>query len=219
MLEVARHSDPKHRMAMAAVTEEYKPFVPDPSNDSLRDLKLVWQDMVHNMRVLCVSEVNDLTAMWAHYAAQATGVVLQFEAVDRLDSPFLSARPVRYDDSPPAVTRDREWARLMIRSGDWRNERVRSFFDYEYTKTTEWIAEKEWRIASMKRPGETELYSDDTFNVRELTAVYFGWKCTAEDQSVICALLAHGLDHVKTFEACPDPKTRRYAFNEVPRAQ
>ena len=125
-------------MAMAAVTKEYKPFVPDPSNDWLRDLKRVWHDMVRNMRVLCASEVNDLTAMWAHYAEQATGVVLQFEAVDRLDSPFLVARPVRYDDSPPAVTRAREWARLMIRSEDWRNECVGSFFDYEYTKTTEW---------------------------------------------------------------------------------
>ena len=107
----------------------------------------------------------------------------------------------------------------MLRSEDWRAECVRSFFDYEYTKTTEWEAEKEWRISSPTRKGETGLYSDDPFNVRELTAVYFGWKCTEEDRSMICALLAHGLDHVKTFEAYPDPKTRRYAFNEVPRAQ
>ena len=52
----------------------------------------------------------------AHYAANATGIVLQFEAVDRLDSPFLVARQVTYDDSPPAITCAREWARLMIRS-------------------------------------------------------------------------------------------------------
>ena len=102
MLDVARRSTPEHREAMAAATKEYISFVPDPANDSLHELKQVWSDMVSNMRVLCLSEVNDLTAMWAHYAVNATGVVLQFEAVDGLDSAFLMARPVTYDDSPPS---------------------------------------------------------------------------------------------------------------------
>ena len=105
MLDVSRRSTPEHRAAMAAVTEEYKPIVPDPANDSLQELKRVWSDKVSDMRVLCLSEVNNLTAMWAHYAASATGVVLEFEAVDGLDSPFLVARRVTYDDSPPAITR------------------------------------------------------------------------------------------------------------------
>ena len=205
------------RATMAAVTKEYKPFVPDPANDSLQELKRVWGDMVPKMRVLCLSEVKDLTAMWAHYAANATGIVLQFEAVDRLDSPFLVARQVTYDDSPPAITRAREWARLMIRSPDWQNDM--SFFDdYEHTKTTEWESEREWRISSMKRRGETGLYSDYCFKERELSAVYYGWKCANDDRAAIDSLLSHGLDHVKTFNTYPDPATRRYTFKEVPRA-
>jgi hypothetical protein len=57
------------------------------------------------MGVLCLSEVNNLTAMWAHYAEQATGVVLQIEAFDRLDSVFVLARPVRYEDLLTAIAR------------------------------------------------------------------------------------------------------------------
>ena len=217
MLDHALQSTPEHRAAMAAVTEEYEPFVPDPAKDSLQELKRVWGDMVPNMRVLCLSEVKDLTAMWAHYAANATGVVLQFEGVDRLDSPFLVARQVTYDDSPPAITRAREWARLMIRSPDWQNDM--SFFDdYEHTKTAEWESEREWRISSMKRKGETGLYSDYPFKERELSAVYYGWKCAEDDRAAIDSLLSHGLDHVKTFNTYPDPATRRYTFKEVPRA-
>ena len=214
MLDVARQSTPEHREAMAAVTKEYKPFVPDPANDSLQKLKQVWSDMVSNMRVLCFSEVNDLTAMWAHYAANATGVVLQFEAVDGLDSAFLVARPVAYDDSPLAITRAREWARLMIRSPNWQNDM--SFFDnYEHTKTTEWKAEKEWRISSMRRRVETGKCSDYPFNVRELNAVYFGWKCTKDHRAEITCLLSHGLDHVKMFSTYPDSRSRRYVFKEM----
>ena len=105
----------------------------------------------------------------------------------------------------------------MIRSPYWQNDM--SFFNnYEHTKTTEWKAEKEWRISSMKRRGEIGQYSDYSFNVRELSAVYFGWKCTNDCRAEIRCLLSHGLDHVKMFSAYPDPRSRRYVFKEVPRA-
>ena len=173
--------------------------------------------MLRDMRVLCLSEVNDLTAMWEHYAAKATGVVVKFEAVDRLDSAFLMARPVKYDDSPPAISQPQEWARMMIYSKNVETEGVHLFDDYEHTKTTEWQAEREWRISSRKRREESGLYSDYGFKAREVAAVYFGWKCSEEDREAITALLAHGLDHVETFRAYPEPNTRRYAFERTSR--
>ena len=170
--------------------------------------------MVSEMRVLCLSELHDLTAMWAHYAAQATGVVLQFEVLDGLDSALLVARPVIYDDSPPAISKPREWAHRMIRYQNWEIQSLTLFDDYEHTKTTEWESEREWRISSMKRHGETGLFSDYEFNERQVNAVYFGWKCTEDDRAAINSLLTHGLDHVKTFDAFPNPANRRCAFKE-----
>ena len=217
MLEVARRSTPQERMAMAAVPKEFETLLSDQKSDSLQDLKLLWSDMLRDMRVLCLSEVNDLTAMWEHYAAKATGVVVKFEAVDRLDSAFLMARPVKYDDSPPAISQPQEWARMMIYSNNVETEGVHLFDDYEHTKTTEWQAEREWRISSRKRREESGLYSDYGFKAREVAAVYFGWKCSEEDREAITALLAHGLDHVETFRAYPEPNTRRYAFERPSR--
>ena len=215
-LDVARRSTPEQRMAMmAAVPKEFEPVVSGELSDSLQDLKLEWRDMLADMRVLCLSEVNDLTAMWAHYSAQATGVVLEFEAVDLLDSAFLMARPVKYDDSSPAISQPQEWARMMIGSKYSQKESIHLFDDYEHTKTTEWQAENEWRISSRKRKCESGLYSDDPFHACELIAVYFGWKCAEDDREAIMALLAHGLGHVGTFRAYPEPKTRRYAFQRV----
>ena len=186
-----------------------------PSNGLLDELKHFWRDILSNMRVLCLSEVIDLTAMWAHYANQATGVALQFKALDRPESPFRAAVPVVYRDSPPAITCSREWARLMIRFSDWYSESVNSFLEYEHTKTTEWKAEMKWRVSLMNGKEETKLYRDYPFDVREFTAVYFGWKCSDEDRAEIDSLLSCELDHVKTFNTYLDLKKRRYAFKEV----
>ena len=139
---------------MAAVPKEFETLLSDQKSDSLQDLKLLWSDMLRDMRVLCLSEVNDLTAMWEHYAAKATGVVVKFEAVDRLDSAFLMARPVKYDDSPPAISQPQEWARMMIYSKNVETEGVHLFDDYEHTKTTEWQAERVAYFLKEKKGGE-----------------------------------------------------------------
>ena len=204
--EVVRH-DPR-----------LKCLLETPSNEHLDDLKHFWRDHLSNMRVLCVSEVVELTAMWAHYADSATGVALQFEALDSPENPFRAAVPVVYTDRPPPITNPQAWARLMIRSLDWHSASVNSFFEYQHTKTTEWEAEKEWRISSMKRPGEKGQCRDYPYDGRELSAVYFGWKCTEDDRAAINSLLSHRLDHVKAFNTYANLTTRRYEFKEIPRA-
>lgn len=71
--------------------------------EAMAELKKRWRDLVPRFRILCLSELNDVTSMWNHYADAYRGVVLEFEAVDRLDSVFLIARPVTYQDAPPAI--------------------------------------------------------------------------------------------------------------------
>lgn len=90
------------------------------------------------------------------------------------------------------------------------------FTEYLYMKTTAWAYEKEWRIVSGHRPGENELFSDYDFHPRELTGVYFGPKCPAEDRGDIQALLAHGLEHVRAYAVRADRQQARFTFNAVP---
>ena len=120
--------------------------------DALNELKRVWREYVPRMRVLCLSELNDNTAMWHHYADAYRGAVLEFEAVDQLDSAFLIARPVTYQDTPPAIANKEVWAQCMLERGTSTYKDL--FTEYQYVKTTSWAYELEWRIVSAAADGE-----------------------------------------------------------------
>jgi hypothetical protein len=165
--------------------------------DALQELKSTWKAMVPGFRVLCLSEVNDATPMWAHYAGGYTGAVLEFRAIDELDSGFLLGRPVEYRDVP-AIAAPADWAECLITPGAVQD---RLFREYQYVKTPEWSYEREWRIVTGARPKETEMFGDYAFHPLELSAIYFGPKCSAQDRSDLLVLLAHGLAHVEAYDA------------------
>ncbi|MBK8246518.1 MAG: DUF2971 domain-containing protein [Gemmatimonadetes bacterium] len=54
-----------------------------------QELRRVWSERVPNMRIICFSSDAESPSMWAHYAADLTGVVLGFESSDERDSPWL----------------------------------------------------------------------------------------------------------------------------------
>lgn len=177
-------------------------------------LKDVWKVMVPTFRVLCLSELNDVTPMWHHYTDGYKGAVLEFSAVDELDSAFLVARPVVYQDTAPAVADADAWVSCMLGQGERTYHDL--FTEYQYVKTTAWSYEREWRIVSGARPGETGLFGDYGFHPRELTGIYLGPKCSTEDRSDLLALLAHGLEHVQAYEAFPDSQQAKFAFRAIP---
>jgi hypothetical protein len=180
---------------------------------SLADLKDLWKKMVPTFRVLCLSELNDITPMWLHYADSYKGVVLQFSAVDELDSTFLMARPVIYEDAPPPIADPNTWVSCLL-SQDLRDF-WSLFIEHQHYKTNAWAYEKEWRIASGARPGETGLFGEYGFHSRELTDIYLGPKCSAEDRSDILALLTHGLEHVRAYEPFLDIHKGKFTFHGI----
>jgi hypothetical protein len=176
-------------------------------------LKQVWREIVPKLRVLCLSELHDVTSMWFHYADKYRGAVLQFEAVDQLDSVFLVARPVIYQDTPPAIATKKAWARCLLEIGP------QNYFDlireYQYVKTMDWAYEREWRLASLARGGETELFADYGFYPRELAGVYLGTQCSKDDEKEILALLSHGFEHVSAYRALIDGPEVKFIFQRV----
>jgi len=181
---------------------------------SLAELRQRWNGIVPMLRILCLSEVNDVTSMWHHYAEEYRGVVLQFEAIDALDSVFLMARPVVYQDALPAIADKGVWARCLVREG--QAAFVNLFTEYQYVKTTAWAYEREWRLASLARSGESGLFSDWGFSPRELSAVYLGPRCSAADESEILALLVHGLEHVTAHRASIRGAIPKFTFEPLP---
>jgi hypothetical protein len=181
--------------------------------DALEELKGVWRDLVPRFRVLCLSELNDVTSMWLHYADAYRGAVLEFEAVDRLDSVFLIARPVKYQDTAPAIASKEVWAQCMLERSTLTYEDL--FTEYQYVKTTAWAYEREWRIVSVARDGETGLFSDYPFHPSELAGVYLASQCSQDDEKEILALLSHGLEHVSVYKAAIAGPEAKFTFQRI----
>jgi hypothetical protein len=152
--------------------------------------------------------------MWNHYADSYRGAVLQFEAVDKLDSVLLVARPVVYQAEPPAIADARAWARCMLRK-DGRTY-LDLFTEYQYTNTPDWAYEREWRIATFRRSGESGKFSDWSFAPRELVGLYLGPRCSEEDQAEILALLNDGLEHVSVCRALITGAAGKFTFDAIP---
>jgi len=72
---------------------------------ALKELKDTWRAMVPTFRVLCLSEVNDVTSMWNHYADKYQGVVLEFFAVKEVDSSLLGQSCIRTPRHPSPTSR------------------------------------------------------------------------------------------------------------------
>jgi hypothetical protein len=215
LLRVAMRATPEVRRAMAS---ELRQGIITPTSGQIQSfttLKDTWREMVPTFRVLCLSELNDVTPMWFHYADEYKGVVLEFSAVDELDSVFLVARPVVYQDTPPAIADANTWVSCMLGQGGFTYRDL--FTQYQYVKTSAWSYEKEWRIVSGARPGESGFFGDYGFHLYDLTGIYFGPKCSAEDRSDLFALLTHGLEHVQAHEAFSDSHQARFAFRAITR--
>jgi Protein of unknown function (DUF2971) len=176
-------------------------------------LKSMWREMVPKQRVLCISELNDVNPMWQHYADAFTGVVLEFSAVDELDSAFLVARPVIYQDAPPIIASPEVWVNCIFGVGGIK---FRDLFDqYMYLKTKPWEYEKEWRIVSGARPGENGLYGDYGFHPKEITGIYLGPRCPSDVKREFRDLLINDFAHVRVYESQVDNINARFVFVPV----
>lgn len=205
--------DMRHTIANAFL-DESKGTPTAGQRKALEMLKAKWKEIVPIMRILCLSESNNITAMWNHYSDHYQGAVLEFSAIDELDSPFLAAKPVIYSDSPPSITSPRKWADYTLNRGPMGYEDL--IAEYELTKTSDWSYEKEWRIVSNVRPGESEaLYKDYKFYPQELTGLYLGSQCSVEDRDILLKLLAFDLEHVRAYETIVNNQIGKFVFKPI----
>lgn len=175
-----------------------------------RALQEFWDQSIPTMRILCVSENATSTVMWAHYAAAHTGVALEFEALDAVDSPLLMVRPVQYQDAPPKLPSKQEWVESMV--GRQPIDLKELFTEYQYVKENQWAYEREWRIVSFSRRGESGLFTDYKFWAEELRRVILGANCSAEDEAQIAALVAAKYPNSTVVRAQINEALRRIDF-------
>ena len=96
LLRVASTANLEKRLEVASEMWQNPVTTTTGQIQAFSDLKEMWREIVPTLRILCLSELNDVTSMWWHYADKNKGVVLELESVDEIDSCFLMARPVTY---------------------------------------------------------------------------------------------------------------------------
>jgi DUF2971 family protein len=196
------------------IVEEFRRWPVDGINvPTIEGIQRHWERLRPDMRILCMSETPDIPPMWAHYAGNHSGAVLEFACVDRLDSPLLVARKVTYRPDPPRLPPLEDWVLSILCEKPINLTEL--FSEYEYVKQTHWAYQQEWRVSSSKRPGETGLYSDFPFNPRELSAVLVGSRMPPEDVQLMSDFLQHGFEHVRLEKAVEDQKTLALKFERI----
>jgi hypothetical protein len=150
-----------------------------------------------NDKILCLSELPDSIAMWAYYAENHSGMVLSFGDAPGVDSPWETARSVRYVKEVPSIFNDESLSAML--SGEAMDHSL-IVDTFVYTKSAHWEHEREWRIYSGR--GRThEPHEDIPFNALELHGVIFGCRMPASERDSIADLVRSGYAAATLFEA------------------
>ncbi|MGD8786399.1 MAG: DUF2971 domain-containing protein [Phycisphaerales bacterium] len=183
------------------------------AQNSYDQIKNQWSEFIPDFRILCLSEIHDNILMWSHYSDSHKGAVLELQSIDELDSPLLVSQPVTYQSFPSMWATKSEWAKII--TGQQRLDLLSIFTKYACTKNPEWAHEKEWRIVSFKRSGETGHFSDYPFHARELKSIYLGCDIPEEDANDIISLVKFDFSHVRIFRANKIERNRKLSFDLI----
>jgi len=178
-------------------------------------IKKQWSEFIPQFRILSLSSINDNPLMWSHYSDSYRGVVLELQGKNHLDSPWLIAQPVTYQNSPPMAATKQEWIKSITGQKRLNYDSWQFFAPYTLTKTTDWEYEKEWRVVSFMLPGESGLYTDYPFNPPEVRAVYLGCEISDEDTNDIISLLKYDLNHVRVYRGNKIERERKLSFGRI----
>ena len=174
------------------------------------------------MGVLSLAELPDDPTMWAHYADEHRGFVIEFDSShpfftgeDGGSEPERRLHKIAYADEPPKAPvlfpdTDLEWAEVE-----------RRFF----TKHSSWTYEKEWRVVRRLKEADKVIASKDDdiclFEVPAVcvTGVVLGCRMAPDQRQQILDLLNanHELAHVVASELVNDKRQYKLILRPVAR--
>ncbi len=198
LLQIYSKADDALKQELIEGNEESK-HDPKITNNALEELRNHWHSKYNEQRILCFTERWDSASMWDRYSDEHSGVLLEFACVDRLDSAWLAAKPVSYTDKSLHLNTTEGFAEMMLYDPFFAVSKIME--EYTHTKTTDWASEKEWRIASWKRPHETGDYSDYKFHSEELQGMMLGAMISENDKTDLALLVNDQYPHVKLWQA------------------
>lgn len=206
---------PEHGFPRQMFDVYIKPLLSDAVNamaQTRADFERHWLDSLGATRTFCVSEEKDNLLMWAHYAKDHKGAVLEFWSLPDEDNALSVARKVEYSKDPPAFFTQDEFLDDFcgIRRLDTTELTRRSI----HTKSDHWRYEKEWRVyfPFSEKPG---LYEDVNLRASEFKAVYFGCRADPDFINRARTLLSQHYPAVRQFIASKSTGKFSIEFSEI----
>lgn len=115
-------------------------------------------------RILCVTEKFDNNLMWAHYAAEHYGCVIELASLYTEKPPFLREGFVRYHENLQPHSNPLD----MLLYGETEEVRDLMIRDVAFSKRTSWSYENEYRLMFPVSFGEIRTKIDMTTKQKEI---------------------------------------------------
>lgn len=156
-----------------------------------------WRNvLLPRFRVLCVSEEKDHLLMWAHYARDHTGCVLELWSLPEEDNLLSVAEPVEYSNTPPPFFTSKEWVDDYV--GTTKLDTDALFHRYAKVKSNHWLYEREWRVWGTFSKS-TAPYEDVPVRPSELRALYIGCRALPSFAAEAIALLRQSFPMTRVY--------------------
>lgn len=150
--------------------------------------KLQIRQLISMLKILCLSDDPLSRPLWGHYADSYRGAVLEFRAVEALDSPFKIARRVTYSQEAPRLVTEDEVA--LVLSGESDLSELSAIDRFVFVKHVDWQWEREWRLVSGLGRHPDQETEDVPFAEMELAAVLIGPRATSRFRDEVLNLVA-----------------------------
>jgi hypothetical protein len=183
----------------------------------LNSINYEWSEYINKYRVLCVTEEYDNLLMWAHYAKEHSGLVIELKCLPEYDTALCVAKPMAYVKEIPALADKEDYIKENM--GLTTLDKTKYFNDLAFTKSSHWEYEKEWRCFSLTDEditSKTNSFDTNSLLAKEINAVYLGCKISESEKKEILKILeANHYQHVKIFEAIPNKTKYQLDFNQI----
>jgi hypothetical protein len=177
------------------------------------------QRISSDIGILSLAESATSMVMWAHYAANGTGLVFEFDASDEffapvvVDAPYRHVRKVSYAVDRPTLT-------LLDMTMTETELSERLVEQSTFIKSAEWSYEQEWRVARLLSEADYDVNDEYYFRFSPvaMTAVILGPQCGGTlEHNVHCAL-SRGpqWSHVALRRATPSSDRYELELEDVP---
>jgi hypothetical protein len=149
------------------------------------------------IKVLCLSGAHDDNTMWALYADNHRGLVLEFANAEGVDSVYRVAKPVNYSNRAPPLLDDEGLANFLAGNITLTPDLADRLM---FLKSAHWRYEQELRIVTGEGRNPDAEFEDVPFHPRELVAVYFGARA-AELRTELEPIVVEKYPHAQRWQA------------------